>query len=83
MKDITSVESLTVPEGVTCTIKARNITIEGPRGSLTKRVGHVQIDVQLVSFVGIGLVWTLDIGRGLPSVFYVGCWDYEGMGRGG
>lgn len=49
MKDITSVESLVIPEGVTVTAKARTITVEGPRGTLTKKVGHIQMDIQLVS----------------------------------
>lgn len=49
MKDISSVESLVVPEGVTVAIKARTVTVEGPRGKLTKNVGHIQMDIQLVS----------------------------------
>ena len=49
MKDISSVETLQVPEGVTVALKARTITVEGPRGSLTKNVGHVAMDIQLVS----------------------------------
>ena len=49
MKDITSVETLTVPEGVTVTIRARKVTVEGPRGTLTKSVPHIQMDIQFVS----------------------------------
>lgn len=49
MKDISSIESLNVPEGVTVAIKARTVTVEGPRGKLEKRVGHVQMDIQQVS----------------------------------
>lgn len=49
MKDISSVESLTIPEGVTVGIKSRIVTVEGPRGKLQKNVGHVQMDIQLVS----------------------------------
>lgn len=51
MKDINSVESLIVPEGVTVDIKARTVSVEGPRGKLTKKVGHIQIDIQLVSVI--------------------------------
>jgi ribosomal protein L6P/L9E len=51
MKDITSVESLDIPAGVTVNVKARTITVEGPRGSLTKNTGHVQMDIQVVSRV--------------------------------
>ena len=49
MKDITSNESLDVPEGVTVSIKARKITVEGPRGTLVKHVGHIQMDINMVS----------------------------------
>jgi large subunit ribosomal protein L9e len=49
MKDLSSVESITVPEGVTVTVKARTVTVEGPRGTLTKNAGHIQLDIQLVS----------------------------------
>lgn len=49
MKDISSVESLTIPEGVTVGVKSRIVTVEGPRGKLQKNVGHVQMDIQLVS----------------------------------
>ncbi|KAK4684649.1 large subunit ribosomal protein L9e, partial [Tremellales sp. Uapishka_1] len=48
MKDITSVENLIVPEGVTVALKARQITVEGPRGKLVKKVAHIQLDMQIV-----------------------------------
>ncbi|WWD17556.1 hypothetical protein CI109_101997 [Kwoniella shandongensis] len=48
MKDISSVETLAVPEGVTVAIKARTVTVEGPRGKLVKNVGHIQLDIQVV-----------------------------------
>lgn len=49
MKDLTSVETLAIPSDVTVKVKARTITVEGPRGSLTKNVGHVAMDIQVVS----------------------------------
>ena len=49
MKDISANESLLVPEGVTVAINARTVTVEGPRGKLVKNVGHIQMDLQLVS----------------------------------
>jgi large subunit ribosomal protein L9e len=54
MKDVSSIETLNVPEGVTVQIKARTISVEGPRGKLVKNVGHIQMDIQLVS---LGEVW--------------------------
>jgi len=50
MKDITSNESLAIPEGVEIKIKSRVVTVTGPRGTLTKAVRHIQMDIQTVSF---------------------------------
>lgn len=49
MKDISSVETLVIPADVTVAIKARKVTVTGPRGTLQKNVGHVQMDIQIVS----------------------------------
>jgi large subunit ribosomal protein L9e len=62
MKDISSVESLTIPEGVTVAIKSRIVTVEGPRGKLVKNVGHVQMDIQLVSGSTTGMTVKQRIG---------------------
>jgi ribosomal protein L6P/L9E len=62
MKDISSVESLTIPEGVTVAIKSRIVTVEGPRGKLVKNVGHVQMDIQLVSGSTTGMAVKQRIG---------------------
>jgi ribosomal protein L6P/L9E len=62
MKDISSVESLTIPEGVTVAIKSRIVTVEGPRGKLVKNVGHVQMDIQLVSGLTTGMTVKQRIG---------------------
>jgi hypothetical protein len=51
MKDITSNESLSIPEGVDIKIKSRVVTVTGPRGTLTKAVKHIQMDIQIVSIV--------------------------------
>ncbi|KAI5125018.1 hypothetical protein M0805_007442 [Coniferiporia weirii] len=48
MKDIIQTEELDIPEGVTVEIKARLITVTGPRGTLKKNVRHVQMDIQLI-----------------------------------
>ena len=49
MRDISSTESLTIPDGVEISLKARTIVVEGARGRLEKRVAHIQMDLQLVS----------------------------------
>ena len=51
MRDVSAIETLPIPEGVTVVVKARNVTVEGPRGKLTKNIGHVSMDVQVVSIV--------------------------------
>lgn len=41
MRDIYADEDLAVPENVTVAIKARQVTVEGPRGKLVKvRMGE-------------------------------------------
>lgn len=48
MRDVLQTEELEIPEGVTVEIKARIITVTGPRGTLTKNVQHVNMDIRLV-----------------------------------
>ncbi|KAF1817409.1 ribosomal protein L6 [Eremomyces bilateralis CBS 781.70] len=43
MRFIRSQETLTIPEGVKVTIKTRNVIVEGPRGKLTKNLGHLSV----------------------------------------
>ncbi|KEI39804.1 uncharacterized protein L969DRAFT_86392 [Mixia osmundae IAM 14324] len=48
MKDIFKEESFAVPEGVTVIIKARAISVTGPRGKLEKHVKHIDLDMKVV-----------------------------------
>lgn len=48
MRDILKTEELDVPEGVTVEVKARVIKVTGPRGSLTKNVRHIDMDIRAV-----------------------------------
>ncbi|KAL4076083.1 ribosomal protein L6, alpha-beta domain-containing protein [Scleroderma yunnanense] len=48
MRDILKTEELDVPEGVTVEIKSRLIKVTGPRGTLTKNVRHVDMDIRVV-----------------------------------
>jgi large subunit ribosomal protein L9e len=43
MKYIHSEELLEIPEGVKVSIKTRNVVVEGPRGKLTKSLGHLAV----------------------------------------
>jgi len=48
MRDIYKDEEITVPSDVTLDIKSRVITCSGPRGTLTKAVKHINMDLRLV-----------------------------------
>ncbi|KAM0723088.1 hypothetical protein Q7P37_001288 [Cladosporium fusiforme] len=46
MRYIHSQESLSVPEGVKVHIKTRQVTVEGPRGTLKNDLGHLAVSFQ-------------------------------------
>ncbi|KAJ3488360.1 hypothetical protein NLI96_g2883 [Meripilus lineatus] len=48
MRDVLKTEELTIPEGVEVTVKSRLITVKGPRGTLTKNVRHIDMDIRLI-----------------------------------
>ncbi|KIY49310.1 ribosomal protein L6 [Fistulina hepatica ATCC 64428] len=48
MRDVLSVEELSIPEGVQVSIKSRLITVTGPRGTLSKNVRHVNMDIRII-----------------------------------
>jgi len=48
MRDVLKTEELDIPEGITVAIKSRLITVTGPRGTLTKNVRHVDMDIRLI-----------------------------------
>jgi hypothetical protein len=48
MRDVLQTEELDIPPGVEITIKSRVITVSGPRGTLTKNVRHVDMDIQVI-----------------------------------
>ena len=47
MRDVLQTEELDIPEGVEITVKSRIITVKGPRGTLTKNVRHIDMDIRL------------------------------------
>lgn len=63
MRDISSSESLAIPDGVTVVLKARSVSVEGPRGKLVKHVGHIQMDLQLVSRLAFASYMNNDEGK--------------------
>jgi large subunit ribosomal protein L9e len=48
MRDILTTEELEIPDGVTVSVKSRVITVTGPRGTLTKNIRHINMDVRLI-----------------------------------
>ena len=48
MRDVIKTEELDIPEGVGIEVKARLITVTGPRGTLTKNVRHVDMDIRVL-----------------------------------
>ena len=48
MRDVIKTEELEIPEGVAIEVKARLITVTGPRGTLTKNVRHVNMDIRVL-----------------------------------
>ncbi|KAJ7368412.1 ribosomal protein L6, alpha-beta domain-containing protein [Mycena albidolilacea] len=47
MRDVLQTEELNIPEGIEVSIKSRLITVTGPRGTLSKNVRHVNMDIRL------------------------------------
>ncbi|KAA1466336.1 60S ribosomal protein L9 [Dentipellis sp. KUC8613] len=48
MRDVLKTEELEIPEGVEVSVKSRVITVSGPKGTLTKNVRHVNMDIRLL-----------------------------------
>lgn len=49
MRTINSNQSVTIPKGVGCKVKARVVTIRGPRGKLTRDFRHLSMDVYMLN----------------------------------
>jgi len=48
MRDVLQTEELEIPSGVEVTVKSRVITVTGSRGTLTKNVRHINMDIRLI-----------------------------------
>ena len=48
MRDVLKTEELDIPQGVEVSVKSRQITVKGPRGTLTKNVRHVDMDIRVL-----------------------------------
>jgi len=47
MKELNSFELVTVPEGLEASVKARVVTVKGPRGTLVKSFKHLAMDIYM------------------------------------
>jgi len=47
MKTILKSETVTVPDGVTVTVKTRQVVVKGPRGELKNDLSHLPVDLQI------------------------------------
>jgi len=62
MRDVLKTEELEIPSGVDITVKSRLFTVTGPRGTLTKNVRHVDMDIRVLK--GKTTVVTLAVWQG-------------------
>lgn len=49
MKQIVVNQSVKIPDGVSCNVKSRLVTIQGPRGILKRSFKHLALDIQMVT----------------------------------
>ncbi|XP_078174066.1 large ribosomal subunit protein uL6 isoform X2 [Carex rostrata] len=48
MKTILASETMDIPEGISVKVDAKVVTVEGPRGKLTRSFKHLNLDFQLI-----------------------------------
>lgn len=46
MRQIYSTKNIEVPEGVSVEVKARKVTVKGPKGTLVREFKHLSLDIQ-------------------------------------
>ena len=49
MRTIYSTRTIDIPDGVTITFKSREITVKGPKGTLTRGFKHMALDLQKIN----------------------------------
>eukprot|EP01104_Vermistella_antarctica_P004235 TRINITY_DN14729_c0_g1_i1.p2 TRINITY_DN14729_c0_g1~~TRINITY_DN14729_c0_g1_i1.p2 ORF type:complete len:189 (-),score=53.29 TRINITY_DN14729_c0_g1_i1:72-638(-) len=64
MRTIKDTKQIEIPRGVTVTVKARQVTVVGPRGSLTRDFRHFQCNLHTVKR---GRALTLEVWFGTPK----------------
>lgn len=49
MKQIVVNQSVKIPDGLTCSVKSRLVTIKGPRGVLKRSFKHLSVDIYMIN----------------------------------
>merc|ERR1712198_219909 len=49
MKTILASRNVDIPEGVEVSVKARKVTVKGPRGSLSRSFKHLNVEIRMLS----------------------------------
>eukprot|EP00754_Rhynchopus_humris_P004405 Rhum_TRINITY_DN12246_c0_g1::Rhum_TRINITY_DN12246_c0_g1_i1::g.50783::m.50783/K02940/RP-L9e, RPL9; large subunit ribosomal protein L9e len=57
MKVIKSANSLEIPEGIELSVKNREVTVKGPRGSLKKTFSHAPLDLKKEGNKVVAEIW--------------------------
>ncbi len=57
MRDISKIEEFAIPKEVEITVKARKITVKGPRGTLNKDLRHINLEIQKIGSNIKLIVW--------------------------
>ena len=69
MKELNTFQLVKVPEGVEASVKARTVTVKGPRGSLTKAFKHLSVDIYKVQHrTHLSFIKGVVLRRCIPSV---------------
>nr|AHB12455.1 60S Ribosomal Protein L9 [Pantala flavescens] len=49
MKQLVTNQTVKIPEGLTCSVKSRRVTVKGPRGVLTRSFKHLALDICMLN----------------------------------
>ena len=82
MKTISTSAVVKIPSGVTVEVKARQITVTGPRGTLSKSLKHVDMECHLLSNKGELKITLWHAGRKHSACLRTVCSHVQNMIKG-
>ena len=53
MRSILKEDYLVIPDDVTVSVKARKVTVSGPRGKIVKDLSHLAIDIRVIDMTKV------------------------------